>query len=30
MIQKKTSKLIGLNYEDFLTYVESGQIIALF
>jgi len=28
MIQKKFSKLIGLNYEDFLTYVESGQIIA--
>jgi len=28
MIQKKFSKLIGLKYEDFLAYVESGQIIA--
>ncbi|MDG1477523.1 MAG: hypothetical protein P8Q14_10285, partial [Vicingaceae bacterium] len=28
MIQKKFSKLIGLKYEDFLTYQESGQIVA--
>lgn len=27
MIQKKFTKLIGLNYEDFLAYQESGQII---
>ena len=27
MIQKKFSKLIGLKYEDFLAYQESGQII---
>ena len=28
MIQKKFSKLIGLKYEDFLKYQESGQIIS--
>jgi hypothetical protein len=27
MIQKKFSKLIGLKYEDFLAYQESGQVI---
>ena len=28
MIQKKFSKLIGLKYEDFLAYQESGQVVA--
>ena len=28
MIQKKFSKLIGLKYEDFLAYQQSGQIIS--
>ncbi|MDB4534748.1 hypothetical protein N9242_07740, partial [Vicingaceae bacterium] len=28
MIQKKFTKLIGLKYEDFIAYQESGQIIA--
>ncbi len=27
MIQKKFSKLIGLKYEDFLAYQETGRII---
>jgi hypothetical protein len=28
MIQKKFSKLVGLKYEDFIAYQESGQVVA--